>query len=443
MRLLAKKPADRPASAEAVVEAIKSIERELLAQRQYAELSAATPLSANVGSRKPAHAEFADEPNAHQASAKPRSGHRTIWIVAAVLATAAAAAVCGLVFAAAHQHPLRTADRARFVPVEADRAGRPLATASPRAAPRARREASPDYVRPRDHPDVVPRKSAPPLVTVQGASASVTPGQAAPVRPGRRDSPAASISLTDHAPTASAAQDEDRRKTDRPEWQIPGEKRTQGERSGQTRSRADWGDPIDPDGDCSFGLDGREDRIRIAVPGTPHVLSAELGRMNAPRILREVIGDFDATVRVAGAFHPAGSRTVKEYTPYHGAGILLWQDADNYVRLEIAADLQHGKVRPYANFELRKDGALAVSRGLKIEDGASHLRLRRRGDEISAAVSNDGLIWKSLTPLSAKLKERLSIGVSAINTATKPLTVELEGFDVSERPGASSDGINP
>jgi regulation of enolase protein 1 (concanavalin A-like superfamily) len=165
--------------------------------------------------------------------------------------------------------------------------------------------------------------------------------------------------------------------------------------------------------------------------------------MNAPRILREAIGDFDATVRVAGPFHPAGSRTVKEYAPYHGAGILLWQDADNYVRLEIAADLQHGKVRPYVNFELRKDGALAVSRGLKIEDGASHLRLRRRGDDISAGFSDDGVIWKSFTPLSAKLKERLSVGVSAINTATKPLTVELEGFDVSERPGASTDVINP
>ena len=46
----------RPPSAQAVVEAIKSIERELLAQRQNAELSAATPLPASGVHRKPARA---------------------------------------------------------------------------------------------------------------------------------------------------------------------------------------------------------------------------------------------------------------------------------------------------------------------------------------------------------------------------------------------------
>ena len=43
MRLLAKDPADRPESAEVVVKEIRTIERELLAERQKAELSAAAP----------------------------------------------------------------------------------------------------------------------------------------------------------------------------------------------------------------------------------------------------------------------------------------------------------------------------------------------------------------------------------------------------------------
>ena len=99
-------------------------------------------------------------------------------------------------------------------------------------------------------------------------------------------------------------------------------------------------------------------RASIFVPAKPHILSAEIGRLNAPRILREVRGDFDARVTVAGVFHPAGRSTVRAYaSPYHGGGILLWQDQENYVRLEIAADVQHGKSRPYVNFEYRKDGA--------------------------------------------------------------------------------------
>ena len=112
--------------------------------------------------------------------------------------------------------------------------------------------------------------------------------------------------------------------------------------------------------------------------------------MNAPRILRDIKGDFDLSVRVAGTSHPGGKATTTVYSPYHGAGLLIWQDEENYVRLEIAADLQHGKARPYVNFEYRKEGALAVSSGIMNTDGSNHLRLKRRGDEIYASFGPDG-----------------------------------------------------
>ena len=55
MHLLAKTPADRPASARAVVEAIGSIEREVQAERQRAELSPASPIpvAADAARRTP------------------------------------------------------------------------------------------------------------------------------------------------------------------------------------------------------------------------------------------------------------------------------------------------------------------------------------------------------------------------------------------------------
>ena len=174
-------------------------------------------------------------------------------------------------------------------------------------------------------------------------------------------------------------------------------------------------------------------RLRIIVPGKTHILSAEIGRVNAPRILRDIKGDFDVSVRVAGTSHPAGKATTTVYPPYHGAGLLIWQDQENYVRLEIAADLQHGKARPYVNFEYRKDGALAASSGIKNTDGSNHLRLKRRGAEIYASFGPDGVRWTSFSPLTAKLKDRLNVGVAAINSSTKPLTAEFEGFDVLER----------
>jgi regulation of enolase protein 1 (concanavalin A-like superfamily) len=222
---------------------------------------------------------------------------------------------------------------------------------------------------------------------------------------------------------------------------IPEKKASHEGRLHEVSVKHEWGGPIDPDGDCKIDQDQSENKITIAVPGTPHLLSAELGRMNAPRLLRNVQGDFDALVKVSGVFHPSGKTTAKEYDPYHGAGILLWQDEDNYVRLEIAADVQHGKSRPYVNFEYRKDGALAASRGLKIGDGSSHLRMERRGDEIHAAFGPDGVHWTSFPALTAKLKDRLLVGVSAINTATKPLTAELVGFELLDgpRPDVNAD----
>ena len=84
----------------------------------------------------------------------------------------------------------------------------------------------------------------------------------------------------------------------------------------------------------------------------------------------------------------------------------------------------------YVNFEYRRDGALADSRGQQIVDGSSYLRLRRRGAQILGAFGPDGVHWTSFPPLSANLKDRLKVGVSPINTATKPLTAELEGFEV-------------
>lgn len=204
----------------------------------------------------------------------------------------------------------------------------------------------------------------------------------------------------------------------------------------------DWEAPVDPAGGCKVLVDRDGKRIRIAVPESPRVLSAEIGRMDAPRVLRPVRGDFDVSVRVNGVFHPSGRSTLKEYAPYHGAGILLWQDERNYLRLEIATDLHRGRPRPYANFEWRRDGELASSKGLRIEGGSNRLLLRRRGNEIRAAFGRDGDHWTWFAPLAANFQDNLKVGADAINTATNPLFAELEMFEL-ERPEAADRARPP
>jgi type 1 fimbria pilin len=57
-----------------------------------------------------------------------------------------------------------------------------------------------------------------------------------------------------------------------------------------------WGDVVDPSKDCEFKPDGN--RLTIVVPGTKHDLSIETGDITAPRVLREIEGDFIAQVKV-------------------------------------------------------------------------------------------------------------------------------------------------
>ena len=161
--------------------------------------------------------------------------------------------------------------------------------------------------------------------------------------------------------------------------------------------------------------------------------------MNAPRILGDIQGDFEIRLKVTGTSHPGGKATTSQYAPYHGAGILLWQDPENYVRLEIAADLRKGKVFPYANFELRQAGSLAVSRGLKIEDDTSYLRLERRGDEVRGAFSPDGDHWTLFSPMIVELKDRLKVGVAAVNSASKPLKAGFEEVQVTGKSGTEAE----
>ncbi len=305
------------------------------------------------------------------------------------------------------------------------------------AAPAAQPVAGPEQLSPQVDRGAVPEPSPVTGIDVPRSKAATKPGLPhAPVVSRQADRPAEPVApnvrkIGADIPTVSAAD----------HGQVPEvEART-------ARGNEAWGDAVDPDGDCKFELEPREDKVRIIVPGKTHILSAEIGRVNAPRILRDIKGDFDVTVRVAGTDHPGAKATTTLYSPYHGAGLVIWQDQENYVRLEIATDLQHGKPRPYVNFEYRKDGALAATSGLKNGDGSNHLRLRRRGDEIYASFGPDGVRWNSFPPLTAKLNDRLKVGVAAINSSTKTLTAELEALVVSQKPEAGADlqtgGLNP
>jgi hypothetical protein len=198
-----------------------------------------------------------------------------------------------------------------------------------------------------------------------------------------------------------------------------------------------WGRLLDPARDCDVSLDIERGRLKIGIPPTPHVLSAEDPSlpMNAPRVVRRVGGDFTAVVRVLGRLDPGRSKTTY-YDPYHGAGLVVWQDSLNYLRLERAVGFINGHPRPYLNYELRAEGRLALSRGVTIEDRSTFLKLRRRGQTFSAWYGHDGQRWVSLERVDANLDNRVEVGVAAVNSSGRKLSAELEQFRVDDSQGS-------
>jgi RNA polymerase sigma factor (sigma-70 family) len=190
-----------------------------------------------------------------------------------------------------------------------------------------------------------------------------------------------------------------------------------------------WGTTVDPDGDCKFTVEN--DTLTIVVPNTDHALCVERDQMNAPRVLRDVEGDFIAQVRVSGPFPEGAESVVKGRRPFHGAGLLLWLDDKNYVRLERAHLVFEGRNLIYANFELRQDGEFTRAGNateMSLAEGAIFLRLERHDGKVFAATSPNGTHWTSFNPLDVKLAPKVRVGIVAGQNTSKGFAPEFSDF---------------
>jgi regulation of enolase protein 1 (concanavalin A-like superfamily) len=193
-----------------------------------------------------------------------------------------------------------------------------------------------------------------------------------------------------------------------------------------------WGEAIDPDGDCSIDLENGRLTIKVPqVPGKGHGLEAEYKTLNAPRVLRDIEGDFIADLKVEGTFRPLGGSAKPNSFPFVGAGLLLWSDAGNYIRLERAAIVRQDQLLSYALFEERTNSRpVPPGGGLAVPDGPTVLRLERKGSQITASVSADGTQWRAFPPRTVQFPAKLKLGVAAISSSGEPFTVTLANFRV-------------
>ena len=196
-----------------------------------------------------------------------------------------------------------------------------------------------------------------------------------------------------------------------------------------------------PDGNSRLTESGTS--LGMSVPGGTYDLSPEIGQVTAPRLLRPAEGDFVAEVTIPRAPEPAdrpkasgGDSTTR--FPYHGLGLLVWQDESNFVRFELAVYVPPvGAPVRYALLEWRRNGVLvggfAPSR-IRLDATRTQLRLERRGDSLQASVRQKSADWIAVGRMEVVLPKALYVGVAAVNTSKGPLEAEFADFAVSPPP---------
>ena len=201
-----------------------------------------------------------------------------------------------------------------------------------------------------------------------------------------------------------------------------------------------WGTPVDPGGECRFRLD--DGKLSIKIPGKPHVMSAEIGQTNGPRVLRDVEGDFIAEVRVSGPFPADPHSLIEGRWAFNGSGLLIWGDDKNYIRLERARmHIPNGAWRCWANWELRQNakasGGWNGNNATLLEEAKTvTLRVVRKGDTFTGSYRLDGGAWQELAPMHVPLGKKLQVGVVALQNTAAGYEATFEALRITLVPAS-------
>jgi S1-C subfamily serine protease/regulation of enolase protein 1 (concanavalin A-like superfamily) len=184
--------------------------------------------------------------------------------------------------------------------------------------------------------------------------------------------------------------------------------------------------------DCKLKRDSNS--LTIDVPPGVRLLSNEVDLRNAPMTLTDVLGDFVAQVRVTGTMIP-GTELPKSKIKmlpgtFQGAGLLLWQDPKNYIRVERSVSNKRGQVMisSKALVEIVKGGKSLAAFYVDISDGPLYLRLQRIDGALSFFYGYDGRTWVTNRKLAVAFPAKIQVGLLACNMSKQALSAQFEEF---------------
>ncbi len=175
---------------------------------------------------------------------------------------------------------------------------------------------------------------------------------------------------------------------------------------------------VDPLADSTYSLTANPGYLRLMTPGSGHDLFLNL---NAPRLLQPVGRRFVVQTHV---------RIVPVPDEYQGAGLLIWQDENNYIRLEL-------KTGGHLRFIYRVSGTYTDSGDIILSASDVYLRFERDNNSFTAWYSRTGTDWIQVGDVHFSAANTLYAGVHLINEwQDNPLQADFDfvEFDWCAKP---------
>jgi cytochrome c len=174
---------------------------------------------------------------------------------------------------------------------------------------------------------------------------------------------------------------------------------------------------VDSSGDCSYSLTENPGYVRIILSSGEHDLYPDSNH-NAPRIIQSANGDFVIETKVL--FNP-------QYNA-QGAGILIWEDSNNYLRLNRLEDFRGQLV----DLSGENGGSWSYFAENQYTYTITYLRVARTKNTFTASYSSDGVNWIFLSSISFPLIDPVRIGLFAINQwQNNPVYADFDYFRVT------------
>jgi len=165
---------------------------------------------------------------------------------------------------------------------------------------------------------------------------------------------------------------------------------------------------IDPFGGSTFSLTAHRGWLRISTSSPPDRDLLGTINENAPRILQPVSGNFTIETKISSVMDQNDE----------GAGLLVWMDSANYLRLDRMSRTIGGPVQQQIFLCGTVNGGFPIPGETKVVLQSSmnptYLKLVKSGNIYTAFYSSNGRSWIHVGDVTLAMGNQLQVGIDII-----------------------------